>query len=99
MFIGVYKHQLDAKNRFRIPAKLKDELGSSYLVTKGGNGCLYVLPQKVTDKLMEEFSKINIFNLEEQKPMRMFFSSSAMVEEDVQGRALLPTELKDFASN
>ena len=37
-----YAHQLDAKNRMRIPAKLREELGTGYTVTVGSGGCLYV---------------------------------------------------------
>ena len=30
MLFGEYSHQVDAKNRIRIPSKLKSELGSGY---------------------------------------------------------------------
>ena len=35
MFGKIYRHQLDAKNRMRIPAKLREELGENYTITKG----------------------------------------------------------------
>ncbi len=35
---GEYNHQLDAKNRIRIPFKLKKELGDNYYFAKGTDG-------------------------------------------------------------
>ena len=35
MLIGTYRHSLDAKKRMRMPSKLKNEIGSNFIVTKG----------------------------------------------------------------
>ncbi|WP_298768572.1 lamin tail domain-containing protein, partial [uncultured Fibrobacter sp.] len=35
-----YSHQLDAKNRMRIPAKFREELGAGYYISAGVGGCL-----------------------------------------------------------
>ena len=40
MFIGQYRHNLDAKNRIIVPAKFRDGLGEVFVVTKGLDGCL-----------------------------------------------------------
>ena len=42
MFIGEYNHSLDDKNRIKIPAKFRDELKDSFVLTKGLDGCLYL---------------------------------------------------------
>ena len=44
MFIGMYEHQLDAKNRMIVPSKLRDELGDKVVFTKGIDNCLYLYP-------------------------------------------------------
>ena len=41
-----YTHQLDAKNRMRIPAKFREELGDGYYITVGTGGCLFVYDEK-----------------------------------------------------
>ena len=42
MLIGEYQHSLDAKGRISFPAKLRDELGAQFVVTKGLDNCLSV---------------------------------------------------------
>ena len=41
---GEYRHTIDAKGRLAMPAKLRDELGEHFTVTKGLDGCLFVYP-------------------------------------------------------
>ena len=42
MFIGEFNHKLDAKNRMALPAKFRDQLGDTVVITKGLDGCLTV---------------------------------------------------------
>ena len=42
---GEYKHSIDAKGRLAMPAKLREELGEHFTVTKGLDGCLSVYPE------------------------------------------------------
>ena len=40
MFMGEYRHNIDAKGRMIIPARFRDELGNRFVVTRGLDGCL-----------------------------------------------------------
>ena len=40
MFIGEYQHGLDPKNRMIVPAKLREGLVNTFVITKGLDGCL-----------------------------------------------------------
>ena len=40
MFIGEYSHNLDNKGRIIIPSKFREELHSSFILTRGLDGCL-----------------------------------------------------------
>lgn len=55
MLIGEYHHNIDEKGRLIIPAKYREEIGSSFVVTKGLDGCLYVYSlhewERITSKL------------------------------------------------
>ena len=44
MFLGEYQHSLDNKGRITIPARFREELGETFIVTKGLDNCLFVYP-------------------------------------------------------
>ena len=54
MLTGEYQHNIDAKGRMIMPAKLREELGDTFVITKGLDGCLFVLPNSEWDKLDRE---------------------------------------------
>lgn len=93
----LYKHQLDAKNRMRIPAKLREGLGDGYSITCAAGGCLSVMSKAETDELLNKFSKVSRFNARAQKVIRFFVSNLWEAEEDKQGRILIPENLRKFA--
>ena len=98
MLIGTYRHQLDAKNRFRVPTKLKNELGSNFIITKGTGGCLFAFSNESFEDLYQKLAMLPLVDEEAQKPVRKFLSSAFEAEEDGQSRILLPKELKKFAN-
>ena len=98
MFLGEYYHQLDEKNRLRIPAKLRNGLGNNYIIMKGSNSCLFVYSSSEMQALMnEKLKSVPLSDVVAQKSIRMLFSSGFEVEEDNQGRFTLPQNLKEFA--
>lgn len=92
-----YSHQLDAKNRMRIPAKLREELGEGYSVAVGSGGCLYVYTKEQMQEVRTMLSKVNPYREEQLKPARLILSSIWDAEEDKQGRILLPEYLRKYA--
>ena len=42
MFMGEFHHNIDDKSRIVLPSKFRDELGESFGVTRGLDGCLFV---------------------------------------------------------
>ena len=100
LFSGTYEHQLDDKNRLRIPARFKKELTGehgekTYSVARGMNGCIYVFPEEVLEETIAELSKEKMG--EASKASLLFFSSIYPAEEDAQGRVVLPARLKALA--
>ena len=96
LFCGTYEHQLDDKNRLRIPAKFKSGLGESYSFTLGFHGCIYVFPDSVLNEILEELAKEPLG--EATKASMMFFGSVFSAEEDGQGRVVLPSLLRNKAN-
>ncbi|MEG2814459.1 MAG: division/cell wall cluster transcriptional repressor MraZ [Oscillospiraceae bacterium] len=97
MLIGEYNKMIDAKGRFNFPIKLRENLGTRFIITKGlGDNCLFVYStqewQLVEDKLKKlPFSKAR--NLQ-----RFFFASALEVEPDSQGRVVIPASLREYAN-
>ncbi len=96
MFMGQYEHTIDTKGRTIIPAKYREELGESFVVTRGLDGCLYLYPaldwQEFVDKLKNLPS-----NLKNRQIQRQFLSKAMEVSLDKQGRILIPAMLREIA--
>ena len=56
LLIGEYAHSIDTKGRLIMPAKLKEDIGEKFVVTKGLDGCLFVYSQKEWKNFEEKFS-------------------------------------------
>lgn len=97
MFFGEYSHALDEKGRIRIPSKLKVGLGE-YVATKGVNNCIYIFSKTYFEtEFLESINRISAYSLTGQNAVRAILSSTFEIEEDNQGRFVLPGNLKEFA--
>ena len=92
-----YSHQLDAKNRMRIPAKLREELGENYSITIGTGGCLYVYTEEQMAEVKKTLSNVNAYRDNHLKAARYILYNTWQAEEDNQGRILLPENLRKYA--
>ena len=97
MLFGEYSHQVDAKNRIRIPSKLKSELGNAYVFMKGAAKCISVYPQDKVDELVGQFSGLSTFDKVGQESLMEFMSSFYPGDEDGQGRVVIPENLRIYA--
>ena len=94
---GEYAHQMDTKNRIRIPNKLKGDEKGLYF-SKGTNNCLFVYYEEGFKELIQQVEeKSKMCDEDGQKALRVFAKSFTYVEGDAQGRMILPQKLKEFA--
>ena len=56
MLIGTYRHSLDAKNRMRMPSKLKADVGVNFIITKGTNKNLFVFSKSDFDEIYKKLT-------------------------------------------
>lgn len=97
MLIGEYQHSLDTKGRVNFPAKLREDLGESFILSKGlGDPCLFVYSQQEWDKLTEKLNKLPLSKA--RALQRFLFAGATQVQPDKQGRILIPQNLRDYAS-
>ena len=95
MLIGEYQHNIDAKGRVIIPAKFREDLGQVFYVTKGLDGCLFVLSAQEWERLQTKIAALPIAKSRDLK--RYFFSGATDAEPDKQGRILIPEKLREHA--
>ena len=95
MLMGEFQHNMDAKGRVTIPARFREDLGDRFYVTKGLDGCLFVLSPAQWEKLLEKMSSLPLSKA--RSLQRFFFSGAAEAEPDKQGRILIPAALREYA--
>ncbi|CDI49769.1 division/cell wall cluster transcriptional repressor MraZ [Clostridium tetani] len=98
MFIGEYNHGVDSKNRIIIPSKFREELGESFILTKGLDNCLYIYPMEEWRILEEKLKKLPLTNKDARAFVRFFFSGANEISIDKQRRALIPQNLIKYAN-
>lgn len=98
MFMSEYNHTLDAKGRVIMPAKFREVLGDTFIVTKGFDRCLYVYSKEDWAAFQEQvMSKLDDTVKEARQFARFLFSGASEVEVDKQGRIPLFPALRKYA--
>lgn len=97
MLMGEFQHNLDAKGRLFMPAKLREALGDKFVMTKGLDGCLFVYDLEQWQILEAKLNSLPMTRKGARDFNRFFFGGAAEAECDKQGRVLLPSNLREFA--
>ncbi len=97
MFLGRYRHSLDAKGRLTIPARFREALGEGAYVVQGFDGNLMVLPPAAFHVLYQRVNRLSITDPKARLLRRLILSAAAEVELDRAGRILLPPYLREAA--
>lgn len=93
---GEFKSTLDAKGRMNFPVKLREELGTSFVISKTiGERCIKVYSKEDWDLLVESIRKMP--QVKTAEIQRFIFGSAFEVEPDKQGRVLIPSPLREYA--
>ncbi|MCQ2492348.1 MAG: division/cell wall cluster transcriptional repressor MraZ [Lachnospiraceae bacterium] len=92
-----YKHNIDSKGRLIIPAKIREQLGENFTITRGLDGCIYAHPEEEWKEFQGNLKKLPIADPKARRYVRFFTSGSTPCEVDKQGRFLIPQTLRDYA--
>lgn len=97
--IGTRTNKLDAKGRLAVPAKWREQLGDHVIVTIGMENCLNVYREDDFYALMDKFEETPFFSDDDvRRFQRNMFSNAEGLELDKQGRILLTSDHRRYAS-
>lgn len=97
MLLGEYNHSIDPKGRVSVPAKFRDDLGSSFIVTKGLDNCLFIYSKAEWTTFETKLKALPLTNPNARNFIRFFFAGATECELDKQGRINIPQNLRDYA--
>jgi len=97
VFMGEFQHSIDEKGRLTIPAKFREGLGASFVITRGLDQCLFAYPMEEWKQLEEKLKTLPFTKADARAFTRFFFSGATECEWDKQGRVNIPQNLRDHA--
>lgn len=97
MFIGEFKHNLDAKGRVAVPAKFRNKLGVNAIITRGLDHCLFVFNSKEWEALAQKLISLPLAQANSRAFVRLMLAGAVEAEVDKQGRVLIPDYLREYA--
>ena len=97
MLLGEFNHSIDEKGRLIIPAKLRDDLGESFVICNGLEGCLFVYSQDEWNQFVAELNTLPRMNKDARIFKRYFFGSASEGSFDKKGRVSVPASLRKAA--
>lgn len=98
MLLGEYNHNLDTKGRVSVPSKFRDDLGQTFIVTKGLDNCLFAYSKEEWKTFEEKLKLLPMTNTNARNFVRFFFAGATECEVDKQGRINIPQNLREYAS-
>ena len=94
---GQSNHSLDAKGRLIIPSRLRDGLGSSFVLCKGMDENIYAYPSEAWEEFSEKLNSLPVSDVKARKFKRFFQGSACDCEVDGQFRIVIPQSLREWA--
>jgi MraZ protein len=97
MFMGEYHHNIDDKGRLIIPSKFREELGETFIITRGLDGCLFVYQNNEWNSIVAKLKQLPFTKKDARSFMRFFLSGATVCEFDNQGRVNITSPLIEYA--
>ncbi len=102
MFLGSHAINMDAKGRFAVPTRVREELmtacdGRLVITANYEERCLLVYPEPEWQELLPKIEKLPNLNKAASRLQRLLMGYACPMEMDGNGRLLLPSTLRDYA--
>ena len=95
--MGEFHHTIDEKGRLIIPAKLRQDLGDTIILTRGLDKCLFVYKQDEWEILVDQIKTLPFTKKDVRMFTRFFFSGATECSFDSQGRISITSPLISYA--
>lgn len=97
MFTGRYYHTIEAKGRVSLPKKFRDKHQTTFVITRGFDGGLYVFPTETWHKEVGSLTTRTFTKKDHRDIVRLMTNDAQETEVDNLGRMLIPEYLRQFA--
>ena len=81
-----------------MPAKLREDMGEKFIITKGLDGCLFGFSQNEWENFETKLKTLPLTNKNARDFVRFFLSGAMECEIDKQGRFLISSNLRNVAT-
>ncbi|MBG7609419.1 MAG: division/cell wall cluster transcriptional repressor MraZ [Anaerolineae bacterium] len=98
MFLGQYRHNLDAKGRLTIPARFREQLAEGAYLTQGFDRNLRLLTIMAFETTYQQVGQLSMTDPTVRELRRLLFANASLVEVDRIGRILVPQFLRSVAA-
>ena len=98
MFMGEFHHNIDDKSRIVLPSKFREELGDTFVITRGLEGCLFVYSMTEWNNIVQKLKQLPFTKKDARAFLRFFLSGACECQTDKQGRIAIPSTLVSYAN-
>ena len=98
MFMGEFHHNIDDKSRIVLPSKFREELGDTFVITRGLEGCLFVYSMTEWNNIVQKLKQLPFTKKDARAFLRFFLSGASESQADKQGRIAIPSTLVSYAN-
>lgn len=95
MLFGEHRCMLDDKGRVNFPARFRDEMGDSFIVTRWLDDCLVAFPEAEWERIAGLLAEKSV--VKSRDVQRFLYAGAVEATPDKQGRILIPPPLREHA--
>lgn len=98
LFLGEYQPNITEGSRLALPKKMRDQIrGDEVILSRGFEKCIFLFDKDEWLKEFEKQSSNSITDLKSRNLKRYMFGLAQESSVDLQGRIVLPSNLKAYA--
>jgi len=97
MFLGEFEYKIDGKGRVPIPPRFRRELREGVILTQGMERCIVAYTLSEWQKVATTLTTSSVSSSKLRRLNRALFATAFSLTLDGQGRAALPSALRQYA--